>query len=67
MNEEAYRRLGELILDELLLRAGLAQTGPHAVGVSLDFSVGADVDTDSVVIRCERISSPSIELRVGLG
>ena len=66
MNEKACRQLGESILGEILLRAGLAQTGPDAVGVSLDFSVEAEEDTKTVVIRCERVSGPPIELRLGV-
>ena len=66
MNENAYRRLGELLLDELLLRAGLAQTSPDPVSFSVDFVVDADRETESVVLRCERINSSPIELRFPL-
>ncbi len=66
MNDYAYKRLGELLLDEVLLRAGLAQTSSEPVRLSVDFVVDADRDTERVVLRCERINSPPIELRFPL-
>ena len=66
MNENAYQRLGELLLDELLLRAGLAQTDDEPVHVSLDVVVGADTDRRQVVLKCARINSPPIELHLPL-
>jgi hypothetical protein len=66
MNDNTYRRFGEVLLDELLLRAGLAQTGTEPVGVAVEFVVETDPDTRSVVLRCERINSPPVELRFPL-
>ena len=66
MNENAYKRLGEVLLDEVLLRAGLAQTSSEPVQLSVDFVVDTDRDTESVVLRCDRINGPSIELRFPL-
>ena len=66
MNANAYQRLGELLLDELLLRAGLAQTDTEPVHVSLDAVVGVDTDRRHVVLKCKRINSPPIELHLPL-
>ena len=66
MNEDAYRQLDALFLDELLLRAGLAQTSDDPVRFSLDFVVDTDRDAGSVVLKCDRINDSPIELRFPL-
>ena len=63
MNDEAYRRLGEVLVDEVLLKAGLAQTTSEAVRLTLDFVVETDSDSGSVVLTCERTNNPPVELR----
>ena len=57
------KNLRVLLVDDLLLRAGLAQTHDEPVSFSVDFAVETDTDTRSVVLRCDRINSPPIELR----
>ena len=66
MNENAYQRLGEVLVDELLLRAGLAQTNTEPVGFALDIGVSVESETETVVLECSRINAPPIELRFAL-
>lgn len=66
MNENAYRRLGEVLVDELLLRAGLAQTGSEPVSFSVGFVVDADPDTQTVTLKCDRTNTSPLELRFQL-
>ena len=63
MNKEAYTRLGEVLIDELLLRAGLAQKSSEPTTVSLNFTVEADAESEQVLLRCERINNTPLELR----
>ena len=66
MNDDAYRRLGELMVDEVLLRAGLAQTGSDPVSASIDFAVDTERESETVTVRCGRINSAPVELRFRL-
>ena len=63
MNENAYQRLGEVLVDELLLRAGLAQTSSDPVNFAVNFVVDTDRDAGTVVLRCERTNDTPLELR----
>ena len=66
---EAYQRLGEAVLEEIVVRAGLdqAQTAPRdAVPVALHFVVSADAEDRRLVIRGERIGQAPLELRFDL-
>ena len=66
MNENSYRRLGESLLDEVLLRAGLAQTSAEPISVTVEFVVRTDHTTRSVVLRYDAVNGPPIELRLPL-
>lgn len=64
-----YLALGEALLEELIVRAGLKQAhdvplGPE-VEVALNFTVRSDGD-HALVIRTERIGHAPLELRVNL-
>ncbi len=67
--EETYARLGEALLEEIVVRAGLdqAQTpSSDAVSVALHFLVSADIDEGRLVIRGERIGQAPVEVRLDL-
>ena len=66
MNDEAYKRLGEVLVDELLLRAGLAQTDASSVSFAVEFDVETDKEARSVVLRCSRTNTTPLELRFPL-
>ena len=51
------------MIDELLLRAGLAQKSSEPTTVSLNFTVEADAESEQVLLRCERINNTPLELR----
>lgn len=66
---ETYQLLGEALLEEIVVRAGLdqAQAPPRdAVPVSLSFVVSADAETGQLVIRGERVGGAPLELRFDL-
>ena len=53
-NASSFQRLGELVLEEILVRSGIHQ--PHlpdsaSLRVSLDFEVRADERDESVVVE----------------
>ena len=56
----------EWLLDELLVSAGLVQTRSEPVMVSMDFVVGTEPESESLVLRCDRINTAPIELRLPL-
>lgn len=66
---DTYQRLGEAVLEEIIVRAGLDQ--PHAaaagaVPVALQFVVSADAGDRAVRIRGERLGQAPLELRIDL-
>ncbi len=66
----AYQDLGEVILDEVLVRAGLDQARSEPgdeISLALDFHVSMDTDTNQLVIRGDRIGQAPFELRLELG
>ncbi len=66
---QIQQQLGEAVLEEILVRAGLDQPQPSpgdAVPVSLQFIVRADPETGALVISGERVNQPPLELRVRL-
>ena len=66
----AYQDLGEAILEEVLVRAGIDQARTaqgDEIRVALDFLVSVDAERDQLVIRGERIGQSAFELRLALG
>ena len=65
----AYQELGEVLLEEVLVRAGLDQA--HAgqgdeIRLALDFVVSVDAERGQLVIRVKRIGQSAFELRLDL-
>ena len=66
----AYQDLGEAILDEVLVRAGIDQgrsPGDAEIRLALDFVVSVDEEQNHLVIRSERIGQSALELRLEVG
>ena len=66
----AYQDLGEVILDEVLVRAGIDQArSAHGgdISLELDFHISVDAENQQLVIRGERIGQSAFELRLALG
>jgi hypothetical protein len=68
MNEidASYHALGEQILEELVVRAGLGRTDSAEVSVSLNFTVSASASDKSLLIRSERIGNQPLEILLQL-
>jgi len=68
MNEidASYHALGEQILEELVVRAGLGRTDSTEVSVSLNFTVSASASDKSLLIRSERIGNQPLEILLQL-
>ena len=65
----AYQDLGEAILEEVLVRAGVDQARAaqgDEIRTTLDFLVTVDTERDQLVIRGERIGQSAFELRLAL-
>lgn len=64
-----YLALGEALLEELIVRAGLKQAhespGAKELEVALNFTITSD-GTHALVIRSDRIRHAPLELRVNL-
>ena len=66
---ETYQRLGEALLEEIVVRAGLDQAqapSPDPVSVALHFVVSADREDGRLVIRGDRIGQAPLEVRLDL-
>ncbi len=66
----AYQDLGEAILEEVLVRAGIDQARTaqgKELRLALDFVVSVDAESDQLVIRGERIGQSPLEVRLDLG
>ena len=69
-NEASFQRFGEIILEEILVRSGIAQ--PHLdegdnPRVSLDFNVRADEATGAVVVEGNHYDGTPFTLRLRTG
>lgn len=68
-NQDAYLALGEAVLEQLVVRAGILQGQTPAASslhLSLEFEVASDADNNSIVVCCERVGSTPLELQVQL-
>ena len=68
-NTDAYRALGEAVVQALVLNAGLQQAKDPAVdsvSVELVFDLRADTAGRSLLIRHERVADPPLELRIAV-
>jgi hypothetical protein len=68
-NQEAYQALGEAILEQLVVRAGILQgqtPAVRALQVALNFEIASDANGESIVISCERVGSAPLELQLQL-
>jgi len=68
--DDTYQRLGEAVLEEIVVRAGLeqAQAEPReSVSVALTFIVSAEAEENRLVIRGDRVGQTPLELRIQLG
>ncbi len=66
---ETYQWLGEALLEEIVVRAGLDQAqapSQDSVPVTLHFVVTADAEDGCLVIRGDRIGQAPLELRLDL-
>ena len=69
-NEVPFCELGEVVLEEILLRAGLEQprsANTNRVALSLDFEVCVDKNTESVVIQGNRFDGSPLNIRLNIG
>ena len=68
-NTDAYRALGEAVVQAIVLNAGLTQAkdpSMDSVSVELVFDLRADPAGRSLLIRHERVADPPLELRVAV-
>lgn len=68
-NTDAYRALGEAVVQALVLNAGLQQAKDPAVdsvSVELVFDLRADTAGRSLLIRHERVAEAPLELRIAV-
>ncbi len=66
-NEVPFCELGEAVLEEILLRAGLEQprsASTSRVALSLDFEVCVDKSSESVVIQGKRFDGSYFNIRL---
>ena len=66
---ETYQRLGEALLEEIVVRAGLDQArapSSDPVSVALHFVVSAEREAGHLVIRGDRIGQAPLEVRLDL-
>ena len=65
----AYQELGEVVLEEVLVRAGIDQAHSargDEIRLALEFVVGVDAERGQLIVRGERIGQPAFELRLAL-
>ena len=68
-NTDAYRALGEAVVQAIVLNAGLMQAkdpSVESVSVDLVFDVRADTTSRSLLIRHERVAEPPLQLRIAV-
>lgn len=68
-NTDAYRALGEAVVQAIVLNAGLKQAkdpSVQPVSVELVFGLRADTAGRNLLIRHERVADPPLELRVAV-
>lgn len=66
---DACQELGEVVLEEVLVRAGIdqAHSAPaDELRLALEFVVGVDAERDQLVIRGTRLGQSPFELRLDL-
>ncbi len=66
---DALQELGEVALEEILVRAGIDQAHDalgDEIPVALNFRVGVDPEQNQLVIRGERLGQAPLELRLAL-
>ena len=66
-NLAASQVFGEMMLEEILVRAGLGQPtaiDPNNINLSFKIVVVTDADVPGIAIRCERIGKSPLELQL---
>ena len=69
-NEASFQRLGELVLEEILVRAGIEQPralGEEELSVTLDFRVWSDEQSNSVLVEGSHYDGAPYQLRLEIG
>ena len=62
--DTACHALGEVLLEEIVVRAGLSRTLTNDMEVSLAFTVAANPEDDDVVVRYERVGGATVEIHL---
>lgn len=68
-NTDAYRALGEAVVQAIVLNAGLKQAkdpSVDSVSVDLVFELRPDPTGRRLLIRHERVAEPPLELRIAV-
>jgi len=70
MSDRDAAELGQAILEELVVQAGLTQArapeGETEVRLTLNFVVRADAELRALHVQCERVGQTPLEIRLDL-
>ena len=66
----AYETLGEMVLEEVLVQAGVKQgreiSPSDRLSVSLTYSVSTDRDRGCLLVHCDRLGKPPLEINLNM-